>query len=60
MDDEIARSNFRVVVIVPDEVDQVDLTDPTAAGVGTTDSGRREQILMESDRIVALGKLPKA
>lgn len=26
--DEIARANFRVIVIVPDEVDQVDLTDP--------------------------------
>jgi len=27
LDDEIARSNFRVVVIVPTEVDQVDLSD---------------------------------
>ncbi|KAK7432625.1 hypothetical protein QQZ08_000833 [Neonectria magnoliae] len=26
--DEIARENFRVVVIVPEEVDQVDLSDP--------------------------------
>ncbi|KAK3391090.1 hypothetical protein B0H63DRAFT_131712 [Podospora didyma] len=29
--DEIARRNFRVVVIVPNEVDQVDLTDPKRA-----------------------------
>lgn len=28
LNDEIARTNFRVVVIVPDEVDRVDLTDP--------------------------------
>jgi pyridoxamine 5'-phosphate oxidase len=28
LDDEIARKNFRVAVIVPDEVDQVDLSDP--------------------------------
>ncbi|KAI3582579.1 hypothetical protein IWW34DRAFT_786084 [Fusarium oxysporum f. sp. albedinis] len=28
LDDEIARRNFRVVVIVPEEVDQVDLSDP--------------------------------
>ncbi|KAF4446113.1 hypothetical protein F53441_10224 [Fusarium austroafricanum] len=28
LDDEIARKNFRVVVIVPEEVDQVDLSDP--------------------------------
>ena len=27
LDDEIARSNFRVVVIIPTEVDQVDLSD---------------------------------
>lgn len=27
-DDEIARTNFRVVVVVPEEVDQVDLSDP--------------------------------
>ncbi|KAF5025816.1 hypothetical protein F66182_2149 [Fusarium sp. NRRL 66182] len=28
LDDEIARKNFRVLVIIPDEVDQVDLSDP--------------------------------
>ena len=28
VDDETARSNFAVVVIVPEQVDQVDLTDP--------------------------------
>lgn len=28
LDDEVARKNFRVVVIVPDEVDLVDLSDP--------------------------------
>lgn len=28
VDDEVARRNFRVVVIVPDEVDRVDLSDP--------------------------------
>ncbi|KAF4981860.1 hypothetical protein FZEAL_2410 [Fusarium zealandicum] len=28
LDDEIARNNFRVVVIVPEEVDRVDLSDP--------------------------------
>lgn len=27
LEDEVARANFRVVVIVPDEVDQVDLSD---------------------------------
>ena len=31
LDDEIARSNFRVVVIKPDEVERVDLTDPEKA-----------------------------
>ncbi|KAK9776661.1 putative Pyridoxamine 5'-phosphate oxidase-domain-containing protein [Seiridium cardinale] len=29
LDDEIARRNFRVVVIVPEEVDRCDLSDPT-------------------------------
>ena len=28
LEDEVARSHFRVVVIVPEEVDQVDLSDP--------------------------------
>ncbi|KAJ3457355.1 hypothetical protein MRS44_014496 [Fusarium solani] len=28
LDDEVARKNFRVVVIVPEEVDRVDLSDP--------------------------------
>ncbi|VTO86275.1 unnamed protein product [Fusarium graminearum] len=28
LDDKIARKNFRVAVIIPDEVDQVDLSDP--------------------------------
>ncbi|RCI08421.1 hypothetical protein L249_8971 [Ophiocordyceps polyrhachis-furcata BCC 54312] len=28
LDDDVARSNFRVVVIVPDEVDKLDLSDP--------------------------------
>lgn len=28
LDDEVARKNFRVVVVVPDEVDLVDLHDP--------------------------------
>jgi len=27
MEDEVARANFRVVVVVPEEVDQVDLSD---------------------------------
>jgi hypothetical protein len=31
LDDEVARKNFRVVVIVPDEVDQVDYSDPKKA-----------------------------
>ncbi|CAM1511200.1 Fc.00g087130.m01.CDS01 [Cosmosporella sp. VM-42] len=31
LDDEIARQNFRVVVIVPQEVDRVDLSDPAKA-----------------------------
>ncbi|MCJ1312570.1 hypothetical protein MMC25_006244 [Agyrium rufum] len=31
LDDDIARSNFRVVIIKPDEVEQLDLTDPTKA-----------------------------
>lgn len=30
-DDEIARQNFRVVVIIPDEVEQLDLTEPDKA-----------------------------
>ncbi|KAK0619904.1 pyridoxamine 5'-phosphate oxidase-domain-containing protein [Immersiella caudata] len=30
LEDPVARKNFRVVVIVPDEVDQVDLSDMTA------------------------------
>ncbi|KAI0203803.1 pyridoxamine 5'-phosphate oxidase-domain-containing protein [Astrocystis sublimbata] len=28
LDDPVARANFRVVVIVPDEIDQTDLSDP--------------------------------
>ncbi|KAI0380071.1 pyridoxamine 5'-phosphate oxidase-domain-containing protein [Hypomontagnella monticulosa] len=28
LDDEVARANFRVVVVVPDEVDRTDLSDP--------------------------------
>ncbi|RDA86777.1 hypothetical protein CP532_6363 [Ophiocordyceps camponoti-leonardi (nom. inval.)] len=28
LDDDVARSNFRVVVIVPEEVDKLDLSDP--------------------------------
>ncbi|KAF7518112.1 hypothetical protein G7054_g13583 [Neopestalotiopsis clavispora] len=28
LDDEVARRNFRVVVIVPEEVDRCDLSDP--------------------------------
>ncbi|KAF3345607.1 Protein YIP5 [Verticillium dahliae VDG2] len=28
LEDEVARANFRVVVVVPDEVDRVDLSDP--------------------------------
>ena len=45
VDDELARKNFRVVVIVPDEVDRVDLTDPERgrrwnyAYVGSADEG---------------------
>lgn len=31
LDDEIARKNFRVVVIAPDEVESVDLSDPNTA-----------------------------
>lgn len=31
MDDAIARENFRVVVIKPDLVESVDLSDPTKA-----------------------------
>ena len=31
LDDEIARSNFRVVIIIPDEVEQTDLSDPAKA-----------------------------
>lgn len=31
LEDELARTNFRVVVIVPEEVDQVDLSDPERA-----------------------------
>jgi hypothetical protein len=28
LEDEIARKNFRVVIVIPEEVDQVDLTNP--------------------------------
>ena len=28
LDDEIARRHFRVLVIIPEQVDQVDLSDP--------------------------------
>ena len=31
LDDEIARSNFRVVIIRPDEVESTDLSDPAKA-----------------------------
>jgi pyridoxamine 5'-phosphate oxidase len=31
LEDSIARSNFRVVLVAPDEVDQVDLSDPERA-----------------------------
>ena len=31
LDDEIARSNFRVVIIKPDEVEQCDISDPNTA-----------------------------
>ena len=31
LNDEIARKNFRVVIIRPDEVEQLDLTDPEKA-----------------------------
>lgn len=31
LDDEVARKNFRVVVIVPDSVEQTDLSDPDKA-----------------------------
>ena len=31
LDDEVARSNFSVVIIKPDEVEQVDLSDPDKA-----------------------------
>lgn len=45
-DDEIARKNFRVVVVVPEEVDQVDLSDPAEGKrwnykiIGGKDGGR--------------------
>ncbi|KAJ6444294.1 O-methyltransferase gsfC [Purpureocillium lavendulum] len=41
VDDEVARRNFRVVVIVPDEVDRVDLSDP--------ENGRRWNYRLEGD-----------
>ena len=31
LDDKIARSNFRVVIIKPDEVEQTDISDPVKA-----------------------------
>ena len=31
LDDEYARKNFRVVVIKPEEVEQLDLSDPAKA-----------------------------
>jgi pyridoxamine 5'-phosphate oxidase len=31
LNDPVARENFRVVIIKPDEVEQVDLTDPKGA-----------------------------
>ena len=31
LDDPIARDNYRVVIIKPDEVEQLDLSDPTKA-----------------------------
>ncbi|POR39090.1 Uncharacterized protein TPAR_00721 [Tolypocladium paradoxum] len=45
VEDEVARRNFRVVVIVPEEVDRVDLSDPERGQrwnykfVGTDDTG---------------------
>lgn len=30
-DDPVARKNFRLVIIVPDEVEQTDLSDPAKA-----------------------------
>lgn len=45
-DDEIARRNFRVVIVVPEEVDQVDLSNPAEAKrwnykvVGSKEGGR--------------------
>ncbi|KAI0890337.1 pyridoxamine 5'-phosphate oxidase-domain-containing protein [Annulohypoxylon maeteangense] len=49
LEDEVARGNFRVVVIVPDELDQADLSDPEAprrwlytfVGGGKTESTTR-------------------
>lgn len=46
VDDEVARRNFRVVVVVPEEVDQVDLSDPSEGKrwnykvVGDNEEGR--------------------
>jgi hypothetical protein len=31
LDDPVARKNFRLVIIVPDEVEQTDLSDPAKA-----------------------------
>ncbi|UNI22000.1 Pyridoxal 5'-phosphate synthase [Purpureocillium takamizusanense] len=41
LEDEVARRNFRVVVIVPDEVDRVDLSDP--------ENGRRWNYKLEDE-----------
>ncbi|GJN67096.1 Zn 2cys6 transcription factor [Purpureocillium lilacinum] len=41
VEDEVARRNFRVVVIVPDEVDRVDLSDP--------ENGRRWNYRLEGE-----------
>ena len=40
LDDPVARKNFRVVIIKPEEVESVDLTDP--------DSARRQRYAFQS------------
>lgn len=58
LDDEIARKNFRVVVVVPDEVDLVDLHDPadqrrwlyTFVGSGATAKMPGGQVLGEWEK----------
>jgi hypothetical protein len=41
LEDEISRRNFRVLVIVPEEVDRVDLSDP--------EKGRRWNYKLEAE-----------